>query len=140
MIIEPFIAGCVGLATFGAMPEKTQGGKGAFHRCRPCHESAFNANRVSCQRKTGCGNACGPIGCSLIDDQSIGGVCLMQEIAERLPLRLFQFCVESAHGLKETGYLRARDHQLMLSSGAEPKSIYNIGNYWKARVWPWLRL
>ncbi len=59
----------------------------------------------------------------------------MQEIAERLPLRFFQFCVDGAHGLKETGYLRAPDFSCKCSvPQPEPEPIYNLGDTREARA------
>src|SRR5690349_14248885 len=109
MIVEPLVTGCVRFCALGAVPEKTQGGESAFHSRGARHESAFDAYRVGCQRKPGCRNACRPIGGIFIDDQTVTGICLTQEITERLPLYFFQFRINSAHGLKETGYAQARD-------------------------------
>ena len=94
MIIKTLIAGGIGLRAVRAVPEETQRRKRTLHRGRTRHEAALDPHRVRCQGEAGGSNAGRPIGRCLVDDQSVGGICLMQKVAERLALKNFQLGVD----------------------------------------------
>ena len=74
-----------------AVPEKAQSGQSALHCGGPCPEPAFDADRIAGERQPGGSDAGRLVRPGLVDDQSIGGVRLVNEIVERFALQRLKF-------------------------------------------------
>jgi hypothetical protein len=82
MVIEAMVARSVGFRALRAVPEKPQRVQRSFY-CRGArHESALDTDRIAGQGEAGGGDARGPIRRGLVDHQPVGGIRLMQKVAE----------------------------------------------------------
>ena len=94
MIVEALVAGRVGFGALRAVPEKTQRRQRSLDRGGARHESALDRHRVGCQREAGGGDAGRPICFGLVDHQPVGGIRLVEKVAERFALQLFQLGID----------------------------------------------
>ena len=97
MIVEAAIPGRIRLRALWARPKETECRKCAFQRCGTRHESPLDADRVRRQRESDGRDTGRPIRRVLVDDEPVGGIGLVHEIAERDALQPFQSCVVSPH-------------------------------------------
>ena len=107
MIVKTAITGRVRLGALVTRPEETQRRNRSFDRCSTRHESALDSDRISCERESDRGNACGPIRGGLIEHQPVDRIHLIQKITERYALEVFEVGFGgrlSAHGLNRLPY------------------------------------
>src|SRR5579862_1377091 len=93
MVVEPVIAGRVRLWSLRAVPEEPQSGQTALHRGAARPKSALDTDGIGGQSQPGGCDACRPARLGFVDNEPVGGVRLMYEIAKGIALQRFQFRV-----------------------------------------------
>ena len=87
MIIETFVAGGLWTLALLALGKETQRRQGSLDRAAAGKKATLDAERISRKRQTRCRDTGGKIFLGAINNQTIGGIDLVQEIFEGVRLQ-----------------------------------------------------